>query len=830
MRVSVPKAMSARAPLVGALVAVAVFARMHVAAPPEATETGVAEMLGTAIGGDVEADAFVWERSRGGWLDALWGRRILFTGRIEGQPRDLYRARVRVTREGRPVDVVLLRNLSQTPLGDESGLQARGAFAAWRTSAFDAVQGVTVYGLDGPALDGWSPLARLRLGVGQWLETGSTDGLDRREVVFRRPPSAARLAIRGDTLVLALGQEQSPAALRLGDMVLNPGPDDPYAAEAYRVPPRDKPWLHFAMDSMRAVLGTERADRIKSLLFGLRSPLLRREASGADDATERPADPPTRDGLPAARAPTSSWPPAPIPPPLAHPHDGEGTWAPPPGWGSTEETSPPPSLLRTMIRPDPALPFSEIHLVAIDTSRLQLRIEAGFDEPRPTTGPRGRGRIPRAAHPHLAAAFNGAFQSRHGAYGMAVDDRILLPPQPGAATIATDVFGDPRLGSWPDDAADDDPLPPEIVSLRQNLDPLIEDGVINPRGRAQWGFPLEGLSYLTERSALCLTRDRHLIYGWGMEVEADTLAAGLTLAGCHYAVHLDMNPGHVGFVFHGREDDGTTRAELLTDGMSIAPRRYLRASPKDFFYLVRRPLTPRAGDLPWSPMPAVRHPPPAWLPAVYRAETEVNGHDVEVFAFDPSRFSWALSPGKNERAGRAAEGRLRPEEHARALVAIGLGVGLRRGNRRGLVIDGVAALPLRPDLGLLLTRADGTLQIARTVAGLTPREDATELRLMAERGVVRPEARKLRERRRRAAACWLRHDAAFIARAVADNVVAPTEALLALGCERVVELDRGNQSDAFVHFAGTHPFPAADYDDTVLYGLAAPGQGRGRPL
>lgn len=824
MRYPIGKTLHARRWLVAALVVAGVGLRLRTPAPPEATQAGVASMLGAAVEGEVAEGEFLWEPSRGSLLDALWGRQVLFTGRSEG-PRDLYRARVRVSREGRPIEVVQVRNLTETPLGDEGELTARGRQVAYVTRAFDAVQGITVLGLDGPALDALSRSERWRVRADQWLETGTTAGLDRREVVFYQPPPSARFELRDDQLVLALGGDDAPASLTFATMAVNPGPEDPFVTRAWSTPPRRKPWLHFGMDALRSMFGTDAADRFKSVLFAFRSSWLQ------EGETRPPVDPPSIEP-PSEAEPANSWPPAPIAPRFEHPLENEGQWHPPgvdflPQFeGGVGDV--PPAMLHTVVRPNPELPFASVRLVAIDTRQLELRIEAGFDEPRPATGPRGRGRIPEEARPDLVAAFNGAFQTRHGSYGMAVDGRVLLPPKAGAATVAVDVFGETRIGSWTAAATDDDPLPPEIHSLRQNLDPLIEGGVINPRGRTQWGFPLEGLSYLTERSALCRTRQGHLIYGWGMEVTAQTLAEGMKAAGCDYAMHLDMNPGHVGFVFHGGAD--ASKAELLTHDMSIAPRRFLEASPKDFFYLVRRHPAPRYGEVSWKPAADIAHPPPAWLPAVYRAETEQLGRKVDLLAIDPTRFRWELSPGKEERAGRTAEGALSKTAQARALMAIGLGVGLKRGNRRGLAIDGVIALPLRPDLGLLLVRKDGSLQVARTVANLVPDEDASEVRIMAENGVVRPEARKLRERRARTAACMIRPDAAFVAIAESDNVEAPTRALLDLGCQRVVELDRGNQSAGFVHFAGTAEPPAADYDDTVLYALARAMGGRVRPI
>src|SRR5690606_39022460 len=87
---------------IGAFAVVAIVLRVASLSPPEPTEAGVAEMLAEAIDGQVEPDAFVWEPSGGSIEDVVLGRHVLFLGST-GDARDLYRARVRVSREGKPI-------------------------------------------------------------------------------------------------------------------------------------------------------------------------------------------------------------------------------------------------------------------------------------------------------------------------------------------------------------------------------------------------------------------------------------------------------------------------------------------------------------------------------------------------------------------------------------------------------------------------------------------------------------------------------------------------------------------------------------------------------
>jgi hypothetical protein len=88
---------------------------------------------------------------------------------------------------------------------------------------------------------------------------------------------------------------------------------------------------------------------------------------------------------------------------------------------------------RTFVRLDDERPYTRVLLVAMDMRQLELGMQAGVEDPVPLVGPRGDGRIPRTPGllPRVVGAFNGAFKTEHGAYGMAVDGRVLLPPQPG---------------------------------------------------------------------------------------------------------------------------------------------------------------------------------------------------------------------------------------------------------------------------------------------------------------------------------------------------------------------------------------------------------------
>src|SRR5437868_10328536 len=134
--------------LIGFVALLAAGSRVGTAKPPQRSVEGLAELLGGAIGGVVKPDEVIWEQSPGPVEEMLLGRRLLFLGAARsGAARDLYRARVRVTLDGQPLSVAAVRNVTDTPEGDDAALEARGDRATFATLAFGRIQGLSVLDL-----------------------------------------------------------------------------------------------------------------------------------------------------------------------------------------------------------------------------------------------------------------------------------------------------------------------------------------------------------------------------------------------------------------------------------------------------------------------------------------------------------------------------------------------------------------------------------------------------------------------------------------------------------------------------------------------------------
>jgi hypothetical protein len=819
-----------RAPLALAAGVAALATRMTLPAPPEKSVEGVAAMLGNAASGQVSPDGFLWEE-RGGFLaDSLLGRRVLFVASkpssqgAPAAPADLYRARVRLTRAGRPVSIHGVRNITGTPLGDERDLVGRGRYVAFATWAYGAPQGVTLLDLAGDERnrDARTRIERAQAAVESWLETGTLRGLGRVELSFGSPPADVKLDMAEDALVMAVGKEALPAALDPISGSIRMADEDPYSARAQRIPHPVRPLAPVLFELAKRGLGGGAADALQKVVAAA----ARERRLPRDAQKGRSGDPSVADRPLAPAEPTPSingWPPEPIAPPISPPLPGEGVWVPArspllPAPAAGAES---PLFFETIVRPDPGQPRGSVRLLVMDMRQLEIRMEGGFDEPRPVTGPRGSGRLPEGAlAARGVAAFAGGKPHGSGEVGMVVDRRVLVPPSPGAPTIASLRDGRAAFGPWPFGSE----LPGDFLSIRQSPLALIEKGApVKSSGPER-----------VERAALGRTRDGHLVYAWSAEISADALARALELARCEAAMHLGTSPSGFAFVRSGAQttDPRSYQAELLTPAMSVRERQIAGASPVEIFYLLLRdprPTVPLPEGAAWSP-DAGRQPPPSFLPAVFTATTSKLGAEVRLFHVAPDRFAWRVRAGSRERSHRKGGsflGSLEATEQERASLAIGLGAAKRKGGpTRGLAIAGSVGLPIRKGDGLLLTTERG-LEIRRSdevpeiIAG-----DAVELPLSADEGKLLPAGRKVGSLRARAQACVLPDRTVLIALTTFDSEEAGTEVLLNAGCSRVVALDRGSQHAAFVHRAGTEAAPQPRYEPSALYAVDIPMLGR----
>jgi len=802
---------------------------------------------GTVAGADVR-----WEPSRGLLEDEVLGRWVLFLARRGGEEtRDVWRARVRLAPEGGVLEIVEAHDLTDTPLGDDHALVVSGSRAAYATRAYGQEQSVTALDLGGEGAQNRAELPgdRAMAALTNLQQTGTTEGIGRVDVTLEEPAAAVGLALDDSALAIAL-YDGAPrrGATRMATLELARGelgsPARGLSATAsMHLPNR---FSHWTVDTLRAVpwIGPAPIAWVEDEALSARDSFRRRTFRGSGEATDVVASaeppPPTLDMSPAS-VEEAHWPPPRIQTIWKEAEEGEGAWTPPdlpfarkvPG--VTDDA--PPAFYRTFLRPDEERPYAKVLLVAMDLRQLDLDMEAGVEDPEPLTGPHGGGRIPRdpLVYKRVAAAFNGAFKTEHGHYGMMVHKRVLLPPVPGAATVVVLDDGRVGFGTWGADRKVGgivDVADQSIVSFRQNLAPLVDRGQVNPTGRNLWGFTLPGKGVQTERTGLCVTTSGHLLYAWGDDVSATTLAKALKMAGCDYAMHLDMNPYHTGFLFTAIDDLPTKKykAQLLTPGMSIPVERYIQYAPKDFFYVMVHDPTPPAldGGTPWEP-DGGQQPPPRWMPGVWSAQVDGAQGSVELVDVEPGRATWRIRAGTSESPAATPLRELTGDDAKRVLFAVGAGVAGER-RPRGIATDGRLAVPIHggAESGLILVTEDGRLSMVRASEApstIDAHGDLLELPIILWDGTVQPATAGAVGAR--SAIGLTGGGRVLFARGSFGSGAPLAEALARAGCVRAVALDRGDGATAFLDRAGGGKPPRARYDETVLDAIAAPLQPRG---
>lgn len=634
--------------------------------PPErlAREALVAHVESLGYHADqTESAGFIDVFSEPSLVDAFDERRLVFAARFRDEPnRDVFLLRARVAPNGTPLSVGAIYNLTRTADGDEAWLTPRPGQVAFTTRFANLYTGVTVLDLNGSAPPPGATLENLLTrALTDLIEVGDWRGVQVARYILTDPVADLRLNWAGDELAVSRRENDGwvEARLDLGDVSRRRAPDVSWlrAVETHRVP---RSLLSWTVDTARSVpfIGPERIYDLETVFFRLADLFqtaryrLLGGVSTTLPATENPE--PVADETPAPETagvvdPIGPWPleasPPDIVPRLEPALPGEGHWRP--FHYGPHPAGAPPVFWRTTVRVDPERPDAITELVLADPRVSELRMVGGTEHPRSTTGEVGTGMVPASERARTLAAFNGGFQAVHGNYGMIVDRTVLLPPLPQIATVATYSDGTALLGTWGDERT---PLPLGLVSLRQNLPPLADQGQFNPLGRKTWGFTLKGSDPIfTWRSGLGVTRAGALLYAVCVRCSADTLADAMVIADAEYAMHLDMNISNIGWEFWrpGADAGRIERQSLMVDMWRSEEPRYVEPHPRDFFYLVTRPTfrVPEASTwiqpLSGSGLP---RPPGMWPPPLARGTLQVGVAELSVVRLEAEALG--VRPGE----------------------------------------------------------------------------------------------------------------------------------------------------------------------------------------
>ncbi len=597
-------------------------------APGQATaEPDLAIALTTALANDglvaKPIDVHFVDPPSGAITSRVARPRAVVLAHKRNEPADVYVVKVKLSPEGRILDLSSIHNISDTSAVDEVGLEVADSRAAWRIG--DAgktyiVQFADLRGEELPTTGKWTRSKRLQERLSNLQKTGSLDGVRRR--TFKLDPAAEEVALGfTDSAFLIDADGRDIQISTEGDEIVgerflreqthhrsSPGNLVTWAVDRVR----QSPW--FSDDQMQYVKmvgfwGLDVVNRFVGTVTG---------DDGADEIQEEFGE------LIAAKPveytdPETGWPPSPMKPILKNPLEDEGKWRllDKDPYIRTNPGAPAPFAM-SYVRTDRKRPYTRVYVVLWDPRQVELHTMSGTIEPKSATGETGPGMVPRKPEvlERLVAGFNGGFQASHGEWGMMAEGVEYLPPKPYAATVARLADGTTAFGTWPKDPK----IPPEVVGYRQNMTPILQDGKFNPYKRNWWGGVPPGWKdeSRTVRSAICLTKEKFVGYFYGAGIDFEHLTMAVKQARCDYAVHLDMNPGHTGLEFYKSAPAGTLpdlgrrldpkweakgkvvdlpewefigRRMVKFMGLMNFPR-YIDREARDFFYLTLRHVLP----------------------------------------------------------------------------------------------------------------------------------------------------------------------------------------------------------------------------------------------
>jgi hypothetical protein len=266
--------------------------------------------------------------------------------------------------------------------------------------------------------------------------------------------------------------------------------------------------------------------------------------------------------------------PAPIVPIVSPAVAGEGQWSP-----AGRLVDGLPAVYETMLRPSAIHTSYVVGVAWMDTKLLHATLYSGSQIPGggpfTHTAP-----VPPADATSLVAAFNAGFLMSGAEGGYYTDGKAIDPLRTGAASFVVYKNGSATVGQWGRDVA----MSPDVVSVRQNLDLLVDNGQVVPAAynanSNAWGATLGNALYVW-RSGLGVTADGALVYVGGPGLNIVDLGNLLVRAGAVRAMELDINTDWVNFSTYQPatatgQASATNGSELLS-GMTGTPGRYFES-------------------------------------------------------------------------------------------------------------------------------------------------------------------------------------------------------------------------------------------------------------
>lgn len=242
-----------------------------------------------------------------------------------------------------------------------------------------------------------------------------------------------------------------------------------------------------------------------------------------------------------------------------------------------------PAIQVGYLRPD-ALHTSYLSGVAImNSSLLRFVQHPGFSEPGQLAKLASNDLLKGPDLQGLVATFNSAFKVKDSLGGYYQNKVMIKPLVTGKASLVIYTDGHLDVGMWGSQVS----MNSSVVSVRQNLNMLINNGVIAPNLNTSvlknWGFTVKNAHFVW-RSGIGVDANGNIIYAAGNSLSVQSLADVLHTAGAVRAMELDINQEWISYMWYPKLTVAhPTLNPIKLVAFTRPAKRYFSPSSRDFF-------------------------------------------------------------------------------------------------------------------------------------------------------------------------------------------------------------------------------------------------------
>ena len=264
---------------------------------------------------------------------------------------------------------------------------------------------------------------------------------------------------------------------------------------------------------------------------------------------------------------------------VTSPLAGEGVWR------DLYAVNGAPAARVASLRPDSLHTSYYVQVVWMDPQLVSFTLHPGYKVPGPNLSPANR--ITAGEIDAVLATFNSGFLMADARGGYWQNGQTIADLRQGAASMVLTTTGHLKVEAWPGGTPSSD-----IAAVRQNLDLVIENGVISPAvsqaSAAVWGKTIGNDAYVW-RSGVGIRADGSVVFVVGPAMNIQSLADVLHDAGAVTAMQLDINPDWTNYITYSHPSPGVATPSVLPPANpKINPTRYLQPSSRDFVAVLPR--------------------------------------------------------------------------------------------------------------------------------------------------------------------------------------------------------------------------------------------------